>query len=328
MARVFLCMIVLCISSLPAMAGEVPDLACLSGESVNEIFESRLQKSGRDFIVIVGAGAYKSGIDADTWEMSIWNDPEFAQYLKEKKLSVVYMDGESDPAFFSTLEISSLPTFFYFQQREIRSSRSGLVPASEESRERMIEWVEAVGSGTTPVESAYTEVDADPENIELRIKLMSELWKERRETEVLIQSCWMLDHNELHFQYSVKEYLEKYDQELSEEEYRADLLWKVMSLRDNLGLYRRESVNRPTTDGWAEHVSMVEFAEANPWREFRSWRRKRNEQVKAVLALRGALESRRDDNTATERDLFILKALTAEGDEGRAMAEKYRPYFQ
>ena len=327
MVRIFLCSIVFCISSLPVRAGDRPELACLSGETVNEIFASRLRKSGRSFLVIVGAGTYKSGIDADTWEKSIWNDPEFAQYLKEKKLSVVYMDGESDPAFYSTLEISSLPTIFYFQQKEARSRRSGLIPASEESRKIMIEWIKAVGSGMTPVESAYAAVDADKESVELRTKLRSELWKEKRETEMLVQSCWMLDHNDLAYEYTAKEYLANYDEQLSENEYRAGVLWTVMSIRNNLGLYRRESRFKPTTDGWADRISKVEFAESNPRRELGSRQRKHIEQVKLVLALRDALESRRDNKTATERDLFILMALTSEGDEGRALAEKYQPYF-
>ncbi|MBL4698080.1 MAG: hypothetical protein JKX70_04525, partial [Phycisphaerales bacterium] len=269
--------------------------------------------------MIVGAGVYKNAFDAESWEKSIWNDPEFAQYLKDKKLSVVYMDGESDPAFYSTLEISSLPTVFYFQQKEIRSRRSGLVPAREESRKSMIEWIKAVGSGMTPVESAYAAVDADQEDVELRTKLMGELWKEKRETEMLVQVCWLLDHNDLAYEYAAKEYLAKHDEELSEEEYRAGLLWKVMSLRDNLGLYRQESRFKPTTDGWPDHISMVEFAEANPRRELGSWQRKQIEQTQTVLTLRDALESRRDDKTATERDLFILMALTSEGDESRAL---------
>tara|TARA_R110002073_G_scaffold118918_1_gene258490 strand:+ start:373284 stop:374270 length:987 start_codon:yes stop_codon:yes gene_type:complete len=328
MVRIFLCVIVLCISSLPVAAGETPELLCLSGETVNEIFSSRLRKSGRNFLVIVGEGAYKSGIDADTWERSIWNDPEFAQYLKEKKLSVTYMDGESDPAFFSTLEISSIPTIFYFQHGEVRSRRSGLVPASEESRKSMIEWINAIGSGITPVESAYAAVDADPENVELRIKLRSELWKERRDTEMLVQKCWMLDHNNLAYEYTAKEYLANYDEQLSENEYRAGVLWTVMSMRDNLGLYRRESSYQPTTDAWADRISMVEFAERNPWRDLGSRQRKQIAQVKPLLGLRNALESRRDNKTATERDLFILMALTSEGDESRALAEKYKPYFK
>lgn len=327
MIRIFLCLIVSCVSSPLLIAGEVPDLACLSGEKVNEIFASRLKKSGRSFLVIVGAGVYKNAFDAESWEKSIWNDPEFAQYLKEKKLSVVYMDGESDPAFFSTLEISSLPTIFYFRHKEVRSRRSGLVPATEESRKSMIEWIKAIGSGMTPVESAYAAVDADKESVELRIKLRSELWKEKRETEMLVQSCWLLDHNDLAFEYTAKEYFAKYDEELSENEYRAGVLWTVMSLRDNLGLNQQESNSMPTRDGWADQVSMVEFAEENPWRDFGSRQRKHIEQTQTVLALRNALESRRDNKTATERDLFILMALTSEGDEISALLEKYQPYL-
>lgn len=328
MIRVLFYVIVLSISSRTVTADEIPDLACLSGESVNEIFESRLRKSGRSFLVIVGAGVYKSAFDAESWEQSVWNDPEFALYLKEKKLSVVYMDGESDPAFYSTLAVSSYPMVFYFQQKKVRSSRSGLANASEESRKNMIEWIEAVGSGTTPVEAAYEKVYADPENIELRVKLRIELWAERRETEILEQHCWMLDHNELYFQYSAKEYLNTHDQELSENEYRAGLIWMVMSMRDNLGLYRQESINSPTSDGWADGVSLVEFAEKHPWRDLGSSLNEQSLRVKRVMTLKNDLESRRESGLATDRDLFILKVLTVEGDESRAIIEKYQPYFK
>ena len=326
MLRTFILLIIL--TSTISLA-ETPNLACLSGETVNEIFESRLSRSGRGFIVIVGEGIHKNGFTAEDWKNSIWNDQEFAQYLRDKKISVAFMDAHSDPAYYSTLNISSVPSVFFIEQKEVRSSRHGLGRATDESRQNMIDWIEAIRSGNTLVDSAYIAVNQDPENIELRQKLMKELWDERRQSEYTAQTCWLLEHNELNREYLAEQYVQEYDTVISEEEYRAGLLWQVMSLRDNAGLYKQASSGSShEKDGWATQLSVLKFAKENPWRKMNSSYTESIQIVELVLKLRRALESKRDNNTATDRDLFILKALTAEGDEARALAEEYQPYFK
>ncbi len=318
----------MCLSVSFCMAAQ-PELACLSGESVNEIFKSRLEKSGRCFIIIVGEGVSKNGFTSEDWEASIWNDQEFAQYLHDNKMAVVYMDAKTNPAYYSTLDIGSVPTILFIDQLEVVSTRHGLGRASDKMRDDMIKWIDAILSGKTLVDKAYLAVHQDPENIELRQNLMKELGDERRESEYTTQICWLLENNESYKEYLSEQYLENENTELSEEEFRAWILWQVMSLRDNLGLYKQASIgNRPEIDGWSRQVSLLESSKKQPWRKLYSSHQNSLQRIQTVFGLRQTLESKRDEDTASDRDLFILKALTAEGDESQALVDQYQPYFK
>ncbi|MHA7814414.1 MAG: hypothetical protein ACX94C_13610 [Phycisphaerales bacterium] len=286
----------------------------MSERSVDDLFADwKIQTGPKLFLVLVGEGPFsKSAFEQDDWERSVWNDPEFAAFLSEQDIPAVYMSGKENAAFYSTLDISSLPRVLLYQGSLLRSSRAGLAAASDTSRTSMIEWIKQVQTGITPVEAAYLAVDEDPENAMLRMKLMDELWKERRETEYLEQLCWLIDHNE---QY--KHALMERSAELNENEFRYNLLYQILSLRDNLVL---------SSDGWTRAMARVESAQRDPRKRMRHHREQRDEQYKFLVNLRRSLESRIEDNAESDRDRFILQALTAEGDEQQSLIEQYSAY--
>ncbi len=305
---VCLLMIVTC---SPVLARTGPELACLSDRSVDDLFaDSKIQTGSKLFLVLVGDEPFsKSAFEQDDWERSVWNDPEFAAFLSEQKIPAVYMSGKENAAFYSTLDISSLPRVLLYQGSVLRSSRAGLAAASDSSRTSMIEWIEHIQTGITPVEAAYLAVGDDPDDAGLRMKLMDELWKERRETECIEQLCWLINSND---QY--KHALMERSAELRENEFRYDLLYQIMSLRDSLGL---------SSDGWATAMARVESDQQDPRKLMGHRLEQRDEQYKLLVDLRRTLESRIEDNAGSDRDRFILLALTAEGSEKQALIEWY-----
>lgn len=295
------------------------DLATLSDRSVDEVFADwKIVTGQQHFLVIVGEQTFaKSAWSDEDWERSIWNDEDFAAYLESNGIEVVYLSGKENPAFYSTLEITSLPTVLFYRGTRLRSSRSGLYSASDEVRQKYIEWIEQVRSGKTPVESAYEAVDADPDDVGLRGQLMAELWKERRETEYLRQNTWLLDHHESYMQHLLAE-----DAELTEDYFRWVLLYQIGNLRDNLGLFKRIRDGR-VSDGWADAISRLEYAEQHPWRSAQSNIEQLYQKHRLLIDLRQIFEARIAGDSATDRDRFILHALTAEGEQWQALIEQY-----
>ncbi|MBL4590888.1 MAG: hypothetical protein JKY96_02895 [Phycisphaerales bacterium] len=313
MLRIFILVVILLTPH--AKAAEPPELACLSGLSLDEVFAQNKHING-GFIIIVG----DKWMESDTWASSVWNDPEVVEYLKSHHVLVTYMDQESDPAFFDTLDIGATPTFIYYSNRRVRSRRIGLVSARDESREATIEWVRAARSNLTLLEKRYKKVHEDPTNIASRVELMKELSAEGQAGASTEQHCWVIDHNQLWYEYMIQQ-----DELKTEDEFQFMLYWFIMGARDNLVLIRRTDFSGHESDGWKDAIRSVEYAESNPWTTPRS--PQTFQSKKAYVDLRRALESRRDNNTATERDLFILNLLTAEGEEGQAIHEQFRKYF-
>lgn len=299
------------VNCAPVAAHAGPELTCFSDRSVDDLFADwKIQTGQRLFLVIVGEGPFeKSAFEQDDWDRSIWNDPAFAAYLSEHEIQAVYMSGKENAAFYSTLEISSFPRVLLYRGSVLRSSRAGLGTASDELRTSMIEWIEQVQSGTTPVEAAYMTMDADPDNARLRMDLMEELCKERRETEYLEQLCWLIKNHEQH-----KQVLEERSTDLTERAFRYDLLYRIMSLRDNQGL---------SSDGWADAIAQLEYTQRNPWRSVNPRLIKQQEQHKLLIDLRRTFEARIANSSANDRDQLILRALTAEGDEQRSLIKQY-----
>lgn len=295
-----------------------PDIDCLSGLSVTEAFEQRKHNRPKNIIFLVSDGGFPS----ESWESSIWNDPEFVEHLKKSGITVAYMDRETDPVLYEILKIESLPTFVFYHD-SILTRRRSLTRTTDEVRASYIEWVDAAKRGTTRSRIMQAELDIDPNNIELRFELMKEFHNEGLEADGMECLYWLFEHNELYFQsWKAKALEEQEEFENPEMSFRAMLLWFISGPRDNLGLYKRQSSRvdgYPPRDGWAEAIKMVDENRVNT---------EHDRKIEVMVKFRQTLESKRNNNTATNRDLFILKALTAEGEEARALTEEYRPYFK
>ena len=320
------CMLMV-VTCSPVLARTGPELACLSDRSVDDLFADwKIQTGSKLFLVLVGEEPFsKSAFGQDDWERSVWNDPEFAAFLSEQKIPVVYMSGKENAAFYSTLDISSHPRVLLYRGSVLRSSRAGLATASDTSRTSMIEWIKQVQTGITPVEAAYLAVIEDPDDAGLRMKLMEELWKERRETEYLEQLCWLMDHNDLYAEHTLRVQQEKTGEQHSEIDVRAGLYWQIMSLRDNLQLFKRDTTE---SDGWGLAEKRVENANAKPWQKLDPSSERLVKEHRLLLDLRSKLEARRDNQSASDRDLFLLRVLTSEGDDLKQLAEEMMPHLK
>lgn len=327
MNRLLTVCVLMVVACSPVLARTGPELACLSDRSVDDLFaDSKIQTGPKLFLVLVGEDPFsKSAFEQDDWERSVWNDPEFAAFLSEQKIPVIYMSGKENAAFYSTLDISSLPRVLLYQGSVLRSSRAGLAAASDSSRTSMIEWIKQVQTGITPVEAAYLAVDEDPENAVLRMNLMDELWKERRETESIEQLCWLIDHNDLYAEHTLSVQQEKTGEHQSEIDVRVDLYWRIMSLRDNLQLFNSNTLGG---DGWDLAEKRVENANAKPWQKPNPSRERLVKEHRLLLDLRSKLEARRDDQSASDRDLFLLRVMTSEGDDLKQLAEEMMPHLK
>jgi hypothetical protein len=295
-----------------------PEIECLSGLSVTEAFEQRKNRRPKNIIFLVS----DRGFPAESWESSIWNDPEFVEHLKKSGIMVAYMDRETDPVLFEVLKIESLPTFVFYHD-SILTRRRSLLHTTDEVRDSYIEWVDAAKRGTTRSRIMQEELESEPSNIELRFELMKEFHNEGRDADGMKCLYWLFEHNEMYFQYVKRLAIEEQEElENPEMSFRAMLMWFINGPRDNLGLYikhRSRVDNSPPRDGWAEAIKLVDDNRINT---------EHDRKIEVMVNLRRTLELKRENNTATDRDLFILKALTAEGDEARALAEEYKPYFK
>ncbi len=318
MLRIIITIVIVC-TSLSIAAP--PDIACLSGFSVTEAFEQKKHTGPKNIIFIVSDG----GFAAESWSRSIWNDPEFVEHLKKSGIIVAYMDRESDPVLHEILQISSTPTFVFYHD-SILTRLKGLAHASDESRASHIEWIDAARMGTTRSRQMQRQLDEDSTNIELRFELLKELNREGREADSLDYFYWLFDHNELFYQFTLDQ--DRKDREGQDEienpemSFRAMLIWFINGPRDTLGLYKEKKSNTdgyPPRDGWARAIKLVDEDRVNT---------ESDRKIEVLVKLRRALEARRDNNSATERDLFILKVLTAEGEEWQQLGKEYQPYFK
>jgi len=295
-----------------------PEIACLSGLSVTEAFEQRSRTRPKNIIFIVSDG----GFDAEAWSRSIWNDPEFVEHLKKSGITVSYMDRDSDPVLYEILQISSSPTFVFYHD-SVLTRLKGLSHASDESRASHIEWIDAAKMGTTRSRQMQRQLDEDPTNVELRFELLKELNREGREADGLDCFYWLIDHNELFFQFTLTQDLEDQEEiENPEMSFRAMLMWFINGPRDTLGLYKEKKANTdgyPPRDGWARAIKLVDEDRVNT---------ESDRKIEVLVKLRRTLEARSDNNSATERDLFMLKVLTAEGEEWQQLGKEYQPYFK
>jgi hypothetical protein len=316
MLRTFITTIILTTSL--ALASPPPNIATLSDLTINQAFSDSNRKSSYGGVVILVDNQYTQ---SESWDRSVWNDPEFAEELKLQRTSVVYITGESHPAIYALLSPRSTPAVYFWQQREIKSKRFGY--SVDDTSERMLEWIKLARLNSSFSKEMIKQLKETPENIALRWELMNELNREKDETEIRRQFCWLFEHNELWYQFALQsDDVKSQDVENPEMSFRASLMWFIMAGRENLGLFkemRPEFEGAQLRDGWEEALLFVDHEENHVEHE---------EDLRIYVNLRRTLESKRDNNIATDRDLFILKALTAEGDEARALVEEYQPYFK
>lgn len=295
-----------------------PDIATLSDLTIDQAFANE-QAINNNYGLVILADEYP--LYPESWERSVWNDETFAQQLKDRKISVVYITKDSHPAIIAMLKPYSSPAIYFWNFGKIQSKIFG--HSVTDTPERMLEWIKLARRNSSFSKEMIKQLNETPNDITLRWELMSELNREKDETEIRRQFCWLFEQNELWYQFVLNsDDAKSQDVDDPEMSFRASLWWFIMVGRENLGLFkdmRSEFEGAPLRDGWEEAFLFVDHEE-NYTAQEKNW--------KPYVALRRTLESKRDNNTATDRDLFILNVLTAEGDEIQKLSEEYQPYIK
>ena len=286
--------------------GPAPEIACLSDQSINELTKLNHQ----NYILLYTGNA----TNPEHWDASIWNDPAFVAYLNATNIPVIHTTRHPNSYYTNPIRPTELPVFFFYHDGEITTKRAGFEPATEETRADYINWINAAKSTKPLSQSFVAQLKDDPNNFKLRFQLLDELENESNLGAYYEQICWIFEHNEAWHQYEINH--ELFDTSLypDPELYtRASVIQYTYQPRKRLNLRLRSSI-----DGWDQAIQQSEQSLLTT-----DYDRARA----AFVKLRQTLESRRDNNTATDRDLFILKALTAEGEEWKQLLKEHKPYF-
>jgi len=284
-----------------------PNLACLS----NLTKEQALSQSNTQDSIVLFAGDTP---ETNAWSTSIWDDPAFAAHLKASNITVVNTTEHPSNYYANPIRPTELPAFFYYHQGKITTKRSGLPPATEETRADYINWINAAKSAAPLSQHFIAQLKDDPDNFKLRFQLLDEFENESNLAAYYQQICWIFDHNEPWHQYEINHDLFDPDLYPDPELYtRAAVIQYTHQPRKRLNLRQRNSI-----DGWNQAIQESDQALlATDYDRARA----------AFVNLRQTLEARRDTNTATDRDLFILHALTAEGEEWQQLVKEHKPYY-
>jgi len=297
---------------------EPPNIATLSDLTIDQAFANEQSINNNYGLVIL---ADEHPLYPESWERSVWNDETFAQQLKDRKIMVVYISRDSDPAIYSLLNPRSSPAVYFWNFGAIQSSRFG--HSSSDTPEKLLEWTRLARQGSSFSKEIINQLKETPNDFKLRFELIKELYREKNYDTYFEQICWVFEHNEAWHQYEINHELFDPEQYSDPETHtRAAVIQYTNWFREQLKLNIHTKSKRSDADqidGWDQAIKATDLRLLTTELDYAR---------DTIVVLRRTLESKRDNNTATDRDLFILKALTAEGEEARALTEEYQPYFK
>lgn len=247
------------------------------------------------------------------WERSALADRELVAFFDSKRIPVVYADIHENRAACWLLDVDRLPAVIVFVGGEERGRRYGL-PIMK--AEQFVEWFELLGSGSSPAEELRKRITAEPENVRLRAELIRELSRSGNGSAAHSEIVWFLMHPD--------QVDGMYDRPPTEAEARLALLSFVGGLREPLSLWPKDQQalgpgehRLPRGRTWAEVEQlavMPDFTQKST--------RNIHHLAKLIVEVRDTLQSRVVAETASERDRFVLDALTLSETEFQALAKR------
>lgn len=291
-----------------------PNLECLADLSSDEIiFYSNLQEI-RPIIILLGE---QNTTDPDE-HWALWRDPEVLKLIKDRKLLVTYMDEDTieqrDIKFFKP---ESRPLIIYRDRKGEEHRRP--LELFPKTAEELIDWLKfpnrEANERKTKEWSLLHRIARNPNSIQPRLELI-ELYKAHSESDLEHHRFvpWLLLNIDLWYAH------EKHT--LSEDKFRLKVFQMIRGAREDLDLFGRVStrVNKGTVfDTWIERLN------ADQWGAFTGF-------IGPKLSTRwqwaNTLKPHYIDvelETLTDREQFILKALTAEGEEWQRLVDEFRP---
>ena len=289
-----------------------PDISYLTDYSVDEVVSN--YSIGRRIILAADASVEDQG---QVW--GLWMDPRVVDYFeKATNTVVIYLDEDSheDP-YLEALKVRSLPSVVHL-------SRGGMLQRRMETFENaneLLRWLRNAQSGKRWYDELYKRVANNPDDLRWRFELIKELQNEGNAYGADRLFAWLFTHNDLWKKYEEQRHRGK----LNEEEFKKVLFAEISRIREQHNLF--------TSPVRLRRFDEVETYEFDDWVSREQWKMRQitfmngigidaTMQRKLLPVAERFIEAR-DSGTATDRDLFILHALTAEGEEWQAMVDHY-----
>jgi len=300
-----------------------PDLECLSDLSFNDAYSSTVMvRLNSPIVILIGDTPDTDSDPTETW--AIWNEPLVLKFLKGRKLVVTYLDEDTpDQPYLELFMPESRPMVIYRdgRGRQYRRSMNDLA----DSPEGLIDWLEHPGR-----ESAEHKINElkllrrianYPDDPRWRLELIKEYHRVGNAYGADRLFVWLFKHNDLWKKYEVQRQKGKLD----EDGFKRILFAEISRIRDQHHLF-----TSPVQLSWFDEVETYEF---DDWVTREQWKMRQFTFTNGIgidatmqwkmLPVAEELIARRENNTATDRDLFILKALTAEGEGWEALVKEY-----
>ncbi len=289
-----------------------PNLDCLSGITINEFLEDADWDKKQALLLMDSDNA-----DAVAWESSVWNDPVLVEFIESQEINVIWLDP-SEEKYYSD----------YLNQLQQPTVRFGIVPTSpaldrmaideHDTPKSIIDWLSPALNGSTLFKELQKTLRSNPDDTEARWKYLNEYRRQPRPSyaqtlgyENLLK---LLELNKEWFGYM-------HNQEgLSEQQFRAILIQVVSEYRIITNLFGEpedDGKKRFIRSGWK---GAIEYAEGEVLTF--NYGKGVMHRIRAVR-FRRSFEDR-CENAPSDRDLFILHALTAEGEEWQQLVDKYQ----
>lgn len=297
--------IVSIVVSLPAAVG--PDLPIFENVTLDEAIRRNWHSN---MMVIVVANSQFTQKD---WEHSAWAQPKLVDYLRDRRIRVVYADNDADRAAVWLLDIRSMPAVFVSSTGREQLSRRYFGRNGEPGADEMIDFLEALRSGTSLAERIRTRLGKDPDNAALRWELIRELQSTGDEEGAYTEIAWLLQNPDKHA-------YDGPDHVLTETQARATLLWIIGSLREKQALWYPDHTNDPQEKPEAVWENLRRRTE---WPVYDRHGSMRVHLARLTVETRAVLEGRIEAGTASERDQFIFDALTGSLAKFRTLLELY-----
>ncbi len=306
----------------PALAAP-PSLGFLQSPYIQDAIFHELRYHG-GYIVLLNDGSETQHSHTDSvW--SIWNDPSVEEYIRESELVLAYLDEPTpDQLIRNHVEPGTGPIVVYKNQLGKQYAR--LAKGLPRTPKAMIEWLkfpQRYADIQQSTDRKFIEsIASDPGSVRHRMHLI-EHRKNNGSPRFMIYSLypWLFEHNEEWFAYS-----KSYCGVNNEDSFRRLVFNEIHSARLYLDLFvsKRESivddelVFERDYDNWIEEQIRLSHAfgqgiQIPPVGVVHQW-----------THLLDMFSKSCDSTSATERDLFILHALTAEGEDWDALVELYK----
>lgn len=306
--------LLLCILlNAPALSGP-PELDIITGTTISQFVDYDDWKP-RPVLMLMDI----ENCDHAAWEASIWNDPKLIKFIQSQNLDVIWIDPEVETYYAKTLNPSQQP-----------AARFGLTPGSSDfdraafdtndTPESIIEWLSPAINGSSLIKELNHILAHNPDDIEARWKILEEFRRQsmhRYQRALSYQIIYkLIEMNEIWFIYMHQH------EGMNESEFRATIIQIIEEYRTLYYLFgepEEDGKRRFIRNGWQ---GAIEYAETEVLTF--NYGKGVMHRIEAVR-FRRTLEERRDNCIATDRDLFILKALTAEGEEWQQLKAQYQP---